>query len=179
VPERVQVGGQRRDERLALAGAHLGDPAAVQHHAADHLDVVVALAERALRGLAHRGERLGQQIVERRTVLDLLAEHAGARAQVGVGEHCEPRLEPGDLLDDRDDPADHPVVVAAEECPQRVGHGVAARVYGSRDFPALHIDCGRRKEADEVGRRAARRSRAKAGARAQAMSEREGPAWGD
>src|SRR5206468_828024 len=32
------------------------------------------------------------------------------------------------------------------------------------------------KEADEVGRRAARRSRAKAGARARASSERDGPA---
>ncbi|HKA14640.1 MAG TPA: nucleotidyltransferase family protein [Myxococcota bacterium] len=34
----------------------------------------------------------------------------------------------------------------------------------------------RRKEADEVGQRAARRSRAKAGARARAICEREGPA---
>jgi hypothetical protein len=31
--ERVQVRGQRGDQRLALAGAHLGDPAAVQHDA--------------------------------------------------------------------------------------------------------------------------------------------------
>ncbi len=63
--QRVQVGRQGRDERLAFAGLHLGDLALVEHHAADELDVVVALAERALGRLAHRRERLGQQRVER------------------------------------------------------------------------------------------------------------------
>ena len=43
---------ERAGQRLALAGAHLGDGAAVQHHAADQLDVEMALAEGALGGLA-------------------------------------------------------------------------------------------------------------------------------
>ena len=42
--ERVEIGGQRGDERLAFAGLHLGDLAVVQHHAADQLHVVVAHA---------------------------------------------------------------------------------------------------------------------------------------
>jgi hypothetical protein len=46
--QRVQVGGQRRDQRLALAGLHLGDLAVVQHHAAEQLHVEVAHAQRAL-----------------------------------------------------------------------------------------------------------------------------------
>ena len=63
--QRVQVGGQRRDERLAFAGAHLRDLAVVQDHAADQLHVEVAQPERAARGLADHGERLGQDVVER------------------------------------------------------------------------------------------------------------------
>ena len=62
--ERVEVGRQRRDQRLALTGLHLGDVAEVQRGAAHELHVVVALAERAPRGLADDGERLGQQVVE-------------------------------------------------------------------------------------------------------------------
>ena len=43
--EAVQVHGQGRDERLALTGLHLGDPAEVQRRTAHELDVVVALAD--------------------------------------------------------------------------------------------------------------------------------------
>ena len=62
--ERVEIDGERRDQGLALAGPHLGDLAAMEDDAADHLDVVMALAERALGRLADRGERLGEQVVE-------------------------------------------------------------------------------------------------------------------
>ena len=60
--ERVQEHGAGRGQGLALAGLHLGDRAVVQDHAADQLDVVVALAERPLAGLAAERERLGQQL---------------------------------------------------------------------------------------------------------------------
>ena len=62
--ERVEVGRQRRDQGLALTGLHLGDVAEVQRGATHDLDVVVALAQGALGGLAHGGEGLGQQVVE-------------------------------------------------------------------------------------------------------------------
>ena len=75
--QRVEIERQRGDERLALAGRHLGDPALVQHHAADELHVVRHHVPRQLvpghrhRGaeqpaarLAHGGVRLGQQLVQ-------------------------------------------------------------------------------------------------------------------
>ena len=72
--ERVEIDGERGDERLAFAGAHLGDGALVQHHAADELHVEMALAERALGRLADGGEGGNEQIVERLAGGELLAE---------------------------------------------------------------------------------------------------------
>ena len=63
--ERVEIGGQRGDERLAFAGLHLGDLAAVQHHAADELHVEVPHVQHAASGLADDREGLRQQVVER------------------------------------------------------------------------------------------------------------------
>ena len=87
--QRVQVRRQRRDQRLALAGAHFGDLALVQHHAADQLHVEMPQAERAARGLADDGERLGQQVVERLAGGELLAELDGLRGEVGVRERLQ------------------------------------------------------------------------------------------
>ena len=72
--ERVEVGGERRDERLAFAGLHLGDLAAVQHHAAHQLHVEVPHVEHAASRLADDRERFDEQVVERRAVGDALAE---------------------------------------------------------------------------------------------------------
>ena len=62
--ERVEVQRQRRHQRLALAGLHLGDPSLVEHDAPDELHVVVAHPEPALGRLADHGERLGKQLGE-------------------------------------------------------------------------------------------------------------------
>lgn len=51
--KRVEVRGQHRHQRLALAGAHLGNLALVQDHAADELHVEGAQAQHAARRLAH------------------------------------------------------------------------------------------------------------------------------
>jgi hypothetical protein len=72
--EPVQDDRQRRGERFALAGLHLGDRAVVQDHAADQLDVEVALAERALAGLARECERLEEEVIERLAVQVALAQ---------------------------------------------------------------------------------------------------------
>ena len=77
--QRIEVGGQRRDERLALAGAHFRDLAVVQRDAADQLDVEMAHRQRPLAGLADDGERLGQHVVERLAVGDALLELGGLR----------------------------------------------------------------------------------------------------
>ena len=93
--ERVEHDGERRGQRLALAGAHLGDRAAVQDHAADQLDVEVAHAHRAPAGLAHEREALGQQVVERLGALAAraLAQLVDALAQLLVGLELELGLE--------------------------------------------------------------------------------------
>ena len=59
--QRVQVDRQRRDERLALTRAHLGDRALVQHRPAEQLHVEVAHPERALRRLADRANASGRR----------------------------------------------------------------------------------------------------------------------
>ncbi len=84
--ERVEIDGQRGDQRLAFAGLHLGDAALMQHHAADHLHVEMALAEGALGRLAHSGEGFGDQIVERGAGAHAGAEVLGAGTQGLVGE---------------------------------------------------------------------------------------------
>ena len=75
--ERVEHDRERAGERLALAGAHLGDLAVVQDHAADQLDVEVAHRHRAAADLAGQREGLGQHLVERQSLL------LHARAQLG------------------------------------------------------------------------------------------------
>ena len=97
--ERVEEDGERRGQGLALAGLHLGDRAGVEHHAADQLDVEVALAERAARGLADQRERLGQQVVERLAVAGALAQLVGLGAELGVVEQLHLGLDPVDRLD--------------------------------------------------------------------------------
>ncbi len=75
--EGVQIRGQGGDERLAFAGLHLGDLAAVQNDAADELDVEVPHVEHAPARLADDCERLGQEIVERLAGREPLPELGG------------------------------------------------------------------------------------------------------
>ena len=91
--QRVEIDGERGDQGLAFAGLHLGDLARVQDHAALELDVEVTLAERALGALAHRGEGLGQQIVELLALLQTGTKLRGFAAQFVVGELHELRFE--------------------------------------------------------------------------------------
>ena len=99
--QRVQVPGKRGDERLALAGLHLGDVALVQRGPAHQLHVEVPLADRAARGLAHGREGLGQQVVERLPVGGPLPQLAGLRPELVVGEVLDLGLERVHELRDR------------------------------------------------------------------------------
>jgi hypothetical protein len=71
----------------------------VQDHAADQLDVEVALAEGALAGLARERERLVQEVVERLAVEVALAQRLVALAELFVGLELELGLERVDELD--------------------------------------------------------------------------------
>ena len=68
---------------------------------ADQLHVVVPLADRAPRSLAHGGERLGQQVVERLAGQRAAAELGGLVAQRLVGQRLVLGLERVDLVDQR------------------------------------------------------------------------------
>ena len=113
--QRVEVGRQRRDQRLALTGLHLGDVAEVQRGAAHELHVVVELAQGAPGGLADDGERLGQQVVERLAVGVALLELVGQRAQLGVGEVDVVVLERLDVIGDLGQPPDHLAFTGAQD----------------------------------------------------------------
>ena len=91
--EPVEVGGEGRDERLAFARAHFGDAALVKHHAADQLDVEMALPQHALGGLAYGGEGRHQKIIELGAGGELLAKGDGALRQLLVAQRGDFRLE--------------------------------------------------------------------------------------
>ena len=74
VQQRVEIHGQGADERLSLAGPHLGDGAAVQGDTADQLDIIMSLADHPLGCFAHRRIRFRQDFLERILLeLELLA----------------------------------------------------------------------------------------------------------
>ena len=113
--ERVEVRGQRRDQRLAFAGLHLGDLAAVQHHAADELHVEVPHVQHAAAGLADDGKGLGQQVVERLAVGEPRAEFGGLAAELFVGELLDLRLFCVDRGDERAQPLQVTLVLRADD----------------------------------------------------------------
>ncbi|MEI2787357.1 MAG: hypothetical protein V9E93_00585 [Steroidobacteraceae bacterium] len=125
--QRVQVGRQRRDERLAFAGAHFGDLAVVQHHAADQLHVEVAQSEGAARGLADDRERFGQEVVEGLAGRKLLAELDGPGGKVGVGKGLQGGLERVDLPDEAVVLTDESLVATAENAGEPISHWGSGR----------------------------------------------------
>ena len=126
--DRVEVRGQRRDQGLALAGAHLGDVALVQGGAAHELHRVVELAQRAGRGLADDGERLGQQVVQGLAVGVPLAELVGLRPQLGVGELGDLVGEGVDVVRDLAEALDRPSLTRPQQSVQDHGGDLAVLV---------------------------------------------------
>ena len=96
----VEVAGQGGDERLALAGLHLGDVALVQCHGANELHVKVAHTHGALGSLTHGGKGLGEHVVERLAVGVTLAELIGLAAELLLGHLLKLGLKTVDLVDD-------------------------------------------------------------------------------
>ena len=127
--QRIQIAGQRRHQRLAFAGLHLGDLALVQHHAADQLHVEVPHLHRAPARLAHHREGLGQKLVQRlllgrldrflvRNPFELRRnprpELNRLRAQLLIRELLDLRLQSVDLRHDGHQPLDGTLVRGAE-----------------------------------------------------------------
>ena len=72
--ERVEVNGQRCDERLTFTRFHLGDTPLVQNDSAYYLNSEMLHAEASDRRLAAYSKRLRQQIVESLAVCEPLLE---------------------------------------------------------------------------------------------------------
>ena len=70
----IEVTGERRHQGLAFACFHLGNGAAMQGDAADNLHVKVTHPRCAARRLPYRSKCLGEKVVERLAVLDMLPE---------------------------------------------------------------------------------------------------------
>ena len=112
--KRIEIDGKRCHQGLAFAGLHFGDAAFVLHHAADQLDVEMALAEGPPGGLAHGGEGRHEKIVEALAGGQLLLEHGGAASQRLVGQGLHFRLQGVDLGHDGAVLGDLAVVAGAE-----------------------------------------------------------------
>ena len=119
----VEIDGERRDKRLALAGLHLGDGAFVQHHPADKLYVKMTLAERAARRLADGCEGGNEKVVELGTVGDAAAEFRGLGSELIVAQGVELGFESVDRVDPWLVALDATIVGGAENL---AGEGVEA-----------------------------------------------------
>ena len=97
--QRIEVGGKRGDQGLALPGAHLRDVAFVQGDSANELDVEVAHVQRATRDLANDREGFGDDLLEGLALLPSPAQRPGLSLQGLVGERADfalQRVDPGD-----------------------------------------------------------------------------------
>ncbi len=103
------------DQGLALAGAHFGDLAVVQGHAADQLHIEVAHARApACRPSRTTAKASGSRCVERLALGHALLEFVGLGPQLLIGERLQAGLERIDALDGLGVLLDQPVVAAAE-----------------------------------------------------------------
>ena len=113
--QRIEVDCKGCDQRLALAGLHLGDVALMQHHATDQLHIEMPLTQRSLRRLADGCKRRNQNVVERLAVSKLLTELRGAGFQPFVGKRRQFRLQGIDGIDAGLISLDPPVVGGTEK----------------------------------------------------------------
>jgi hypothetical protein len=120
--ERIEVGGQRRHQRLAFAGTHLGDAAVVQREAADELHIEVAHLERAACGFADHRETFRREIGERFAFGEAAAEFGGLGSQGFIAQRLQRRLERGRLAHRRFIAFDDAIVAAAKEPRQKIEH---------------------------------------------------------
>ena len=98
--ERIQVGGHGARERLAFARLHLCDAPLMEHDAAEHLHAELTLARHAVGRLADDRERLGQDVVDRRALLQAILEFLRFFAELIVRQFFMCFLKGIDLVDD-------------------------------------------------------------------------------
>ena len=84
--EGVEIGGHGGHQGLAFTGLHFSDLALVQDDAADELDVEGTQPQDPGGGLPHRGEGLGQKVVQGLLPVEALLELCGLGPEPGVGQ---------------------------------------------------------------------------------------------
>jgi len=63
--KRIEIRWQRRDQSFTFTSDHFSDSAAVQDHAANHLNVVVTHLKETLATFSTNGKRFNQNVVSR------------------------------------------------------------------------------------------------------------------
>jgi hypothetical protein len=107
----------------------------MQRDAADELDIEVAHAKRAPRSLAHRGEGLRDQLLERRASGESLTKLIGLGAQLVIGERLHCGFERIGLAHPGAIALEQALVAAAENTREKLQHGRRSLVGVAR--PAL------------------------------------------
>ena len=82
--QRIQIRGQRRNQRFTLTRFHLGDASLVEQNTADDLHAEGTLAQHTPVGLAHSGKGIGQNIVQRFSCGKAGAQNLGYTAQLAL-----------------------------------------------------------------------------------------------
>ena len=118
----VEIRRQRRRQRLAFAGSHFGYLALMQRNPAYELRIEVAHAQRALGRLAHRRECFGQDVVHRSAAVQPRLELGAQRAEFGVGQALEIRLQIVDFGNHAAELLDCALIRAADKFRERFQH---------------------------------------------------------
>ena len=118
----VQVGGQGGNQRLAFAGAHLGNLALVKRDTADELDVEMTQTQRALSRLADGGKGLRQQVVGGLAGGEAFTEGRRQRGEVLVLNQLHLRFERIGSVNQALVQAQQPLVAATKEAGEELEH---------------------------------------------------------
>ena len=118
----IEVGGQRRHQGFALAGAHLGYFALVQGHAADQLDIEMAHTQYPFTRLTGDRKGLGENPVQAFTVRDSLPELGGFPRELLVIERRSGIDQGIDLLYHLAHALQFPVIAGTEQFLQAVAN---------------------------------------------------------
>jgi hypothetical protein len=133
---RVEIRGERGDQRLAFAGHHLGDVPFVEDHPAHQLDVVMAHAQEPAAALTHCGKGLDQDVVQRLPVVEPFAELDGLAPQLVVRQLLVLVLERVDRVDLRLQPTQEAGVRRAKQHGDRALESAQDRIDDpADDFP--------------------------------------------
>ncbi len=118
----IQVQGHRRGKGFPFARLHLGDFALVEHDAPDELHVEGPHPHGSPGGLPDNGEGLRQDVVEGGPVCELLLEIGRLGPQLLVGELFDGGLEAIDLVNERSNALQLPLILCPEHLLDEIHH---------------------------------------------------------